>query len=64
MEQPGERGSAREVAAVFLRLGATAFGGPAAHIGMFRQELVVRRNGFPAGDFGLEEATVRSHSLD
>lgn len=43
MEQPGERGSAREVAAVFLRLGATAFGGPAAHIGMFRQELVVRR---------------------
>jgi chromate transporter len=43
MENTGERGSAREVAAVFLRLGATAFGGPAAHIGMFRQELVVRR---------------------
>lgn len=43
MEHTGERGSAREVAVVFLRLGATAFGGPAAHIGMFRQELVVRR---------------------
>jgi chromate transporter len=43
MENTGERGSAREVATVFLRLGATAFGGPAAHIGMFRQELVVRR---------------------
>ena len=43
MENTGERGSAREVAAIFLRLGATAFGGPAAHIGMFRQELVVRR---------------------
>ena len=28
------------------------------------QELVVRRNEFPAGDFGLEEAAVRSHSLD
>ncbi|MDR6505528.1 HAD family phosphatase [Arthrobacter oryzae] len=28
------------------------------------QELVVRRNGFPSGDFGLEEATVRSNSLD
>jgi beta-phosphoglucomutase-like phosphatase (HAD superfamily) len=28
------------------------------------QELVVRRIEFPAGDFGLEEAAVRSHSLD
>ncbi len=27
-------------------------------------ELVVRRNESPAGDFGLEEAAVRSHSLD
>lgn len=43
MEANVERGSAREVASVFLRLGATAFGGPAAHVGMFRQELVVRR---------------------
>ena len=28
---------------MFLRLGLTAFGGPAAHIGLFRNELVVRR---------------------
>ena len=28
------------------------------------QELVARRNEFPAGDLGLEEAAVRSHSLD
>lgn len=28
---------------VFLRLGFTAFGGPAAHISMFRQEFVARR---------------------
>lgn len=33
----------REVAAVFLRFGFTAFGGPAAHIAMFHDELVKRR---------------------
>ena len=32
-----------EVAGVFLRLGFTAFGGPAAHIAMMRAELVERR---------------------
>src|SRR3990172_5336035 len=32
-----------EVAALFLRLGLTAFGGPAAHISMFRDEVVKRR---------------------
>ena len=34
---------AREVAAVFLRLGLVAFGGPAAHTAMMRDELVRRR---------------------
>lgn len=33
----------REVAAVFLRLGLVAFGGPAAHTAMMREELVRRR---------------------
>ncbi len=37
------RGSIGEVAAVFLRLGLTAFGGPAAHIAMMRREMVERR---------------------
>lgn len=32
-----------EVIAVFLRLGFTAFGGPAAHIALFRHEVVERR---------------------
>lgn len=32
-----------EVAGLFLRLGFTAFGGPAAHIAMMRQEIVQRR---------------------
>jgi len=33
----------REVAAVFLRLGTTGFGGPAAHIAMLEEEVVRRR---------------------
>lgn len=32
-----------EVLAVFLRLGLTSFGGPVAHIGYFRNEIVTRR---------------------
>jgi len=42
---PGERGrgALREVAWVAVKLGFTAFGGPAAHIAMLRDEVVVRR---------------------
>ncbi len=36
-------GSVLEVLAVFTRLGLTSFGGPVAHLGYFRQEIVVRR---------------------
>jgi chromate transporter len=32
-----------EVLLVFLKLGVTSFGGPIAHLGYFREELVVRR---------------------
>jgi chromate transporter len=38
-----ERTRLRELAMLFLRLGATAFGGPAAHIAMMRDEVVSRR---------------------
>lgn len=38
-----EQSSAGEVAAVFLRLGCTAFGGPAAHVSIMEDELVRRR---------------------
>ena len=37
------RGSPGEVFAAFARLGLSSFGGPIAHLGYFRQELVVRR---------------------
>jgi chromate transporter len=38
-----DRTPLRELALLFLRLGATAFGGPAAHIAMMQDEVVRRR---------------------
>jgi chromate transporter len=38
-----EQGSPAEVLRVFFRLGLTSFGGPVAHLGYFRDELVARR---------------------
>ncbi len=37
------RGTAFEVFVAFLRLGLTSFGGPVAHLGYFRQDIVERR---------------------
>ena len=37
------RGTPSEVFRAFLKLGLTSFGGPIAHLGYFREELVVRR---------------------
>lgn len=41
--RPGSPGSFWEVLLVFMRLGLTSFGGPIAHLGYFREEIVVRR---------------------
>lgn len=38
-----ERGRLSEIFLTFLRLGLTSFGGPIAHLGYFRAELVARR---------------------
>lgn len=40
-----------EIARLFLRLGATAFGGPAAHVAMMRDEVVTRRRWMTDGEF-------------
>lgn len=42
-EHAAPRGSAGEVFRAFLKLGVTSFGGPIAHLGYFRDELVTRR---------------------
>src|ERR1700744_6361107 len=44
------RGSIGEVFAAFLKLGVMSFGGPIAHLGYYREELVIRRR-------WLDEAT-------
>jgi chromate transporter len=49
-EAVAARGSVAEVLAAFLRLGCTSFGGPVAHLGYYRAELVQRRR-------WLDEAT-------
>ncbi len=50
-EAKAEKGSLLEVAAAFLRLGFTAFGGPAAHVAMMEEEFVRRRAWITHGEF-------------
>jgi chromate transporter len=45
------RGNVKEVIALFLRLGFTAFGGPAAHIAMMHDEVVKRRKWLDEQEF-------------
>src|SRR5713101_7165572 len=46
-----QRTRLRELALFFLRLGATAFGGPAVHIAMMEDEVVRRRQWLTREDF-------------
>ena len=46
------RGNAGEVAAAFLWLGLTSFGGPVAHLGYFRRAFVQRRRWLDEEHFG------------
>jgi chromate transporter len=42
-EQAPKSGHFLEVLTIFTRLGLTSFGGPVAHLGYFREEIVIRR---------------------
>jgi chromate transporter len=50
--QTASRGSPGEVFRVFLKLGVTSFGGPIAHLGYFRDELVLRRKWIDEAGYG------------
>ncbi|AHZ84344.1 putative chromate transport protein [Bdellovibrio bacteriovorus] len=45
------QGSLRELAWIFLKLGATSFGGPAAHISLMEEEFVHRRQWVTRAEF-------------
>jgi chromate transporter len=49
--RPGTRTPLRDIAALFLKLGTTAFGGPAAHIAMMEDEVVSRRRWLTRAEF-------------
>lgn len=49
---PAASGTAGEVFRAFLKLGLTSFGGPIAHLGYFRDELVVRRKWLDETGYG------------
>jgi chromate transporter len=48
---PGRARTLRELAGFFLRLGTTAFGGPAAHVAMMEDEVVRRRGWMSREEF-------------
>jgi chromate transporter len=49
---PKPPGPLREVTTLFLRLGTTAFGGPAAHIALMRHEVVEQRGWIDDEEYG------------
>jgi chromate transporter len=51
MAEPVHPGSAPEVARLFLRLGLTAFGGPAAHVALMYDQVVRRRSWLTEAEF-------------
>ncbi len=48
---PASRAKLLELARLFFKLGATAFGGPAAHIALMQEEVVTRRGWLTAQEF-------------
>lgn len=52
MDKASTKDGAFDVFVVFLKLGLTSFGGPMAHLGFFRKELVERRGWLTDAQFG------------
>ncbi|TIT97402.1 MAG: chromate transporter, partial [Mesorhizobium sp.] len=52
LESEPRVGAAWEVLAAFTKLGVTSFGGPIAHLGYFRDELVTRRKWIDEEGYG------------
>ncbi len=52
MKKNANQGSIIEVFLAFLKLGLTSFGGPIAHIGYFRKELIVHREWLSESQYG------------
>jgi chromate transporter len=52
VDEKTSHGTVGEVFLAFLKLGLTSFGGPVAHLGYFRNELVVRRKWLDEGAYG------------
>ena len=50
-QHDASRTSLKELACLFLRLGATAIGGPAVHIAMMEEEVVTRRGWLSREEF-------------
>jgi len=48
---PGRQDGVLAIFAIFLKLGLSAFGGPAAHLGYFRDEFVLRRRWLDEEDY-------------
>ncbi len=46
-----QKGRLKEITQVFFKLGATAFGGPAAHVAMMEDEIVKKRKWLPREQF-------------
>ena len=51
VDAAASRSSLRELAALFTRLGLTAFGGPAAHVALMEGEVVRRRGWLTRAQF-------------
>lgn len=61
--KPKESSPLSQVAKLFLKLGVTAFGGPAAHIAMMQYEVVKKRKWMSEQHFLFSQQRLRHGTL-